>query len=96
MLLAENGVAGVEVFKQQFDQITLVVLDMTMPVMSGAETFDRLKAIRSDVPIILSSGFSEVDAVQRFKRLGLAGFIQKPYTGAALAGKAKEFAASRV
>jgi FixJ family two-component response regulator len=41
------------------------------------------------VKVILSSGFNEVEAIQRFTGKGLAGFIQKPYSAAALAEKVK-------
>jgi CheY-like chemotaxis protein len=64
-----------------------VLLDMTMPVMSGEETFRELKSMNPDVPVILSSGYNEVEAVQRFTGKGLAGFLQKPYSAAALAAK---------
>ena len=53
--------------------------DLTMPVMSGEEALSRMKAVRTDIPIILSSGFNEIQAVRRFEGKGLAGFLQKPY-----------------
>jgi two-component system cell cycle sensor histidine kinase/response regulator CckA len=56
-------------------------------VMGGEEAFRELKAIRPDVRVILSSGYNEVEAVQRFAGKGLAGFIQKPYSSAVLVGK---------
>jgi FixJ family two-component response regulator len=49
----------------------------------------HLKAIDPELPILLSSGFNEVEAIQRFTGKGLAGFIQKPYTAVALAEKVK-------
>ena len=60
-----------------------------MPVMSGEETLVRLKDIRSEIPVVLSSGYNEADATRRFTDKGLAGFIQKPYTAAGLAEKMK-------
>jgi FixJ family two-component response regulator len=62
---------------------------MTMPVMSGEEALARLKNIRPDVPVVLSSGYEEPDATRRFTGKGLAGFIQKPYAAASLAEKIK-------
>jgi CheY-like chemotaxis protein len=87
VLLAEDGERGLELFRQAADHIGCVVLDMTMPVMSGEETLSRLKAVRTDVPVLLSSGFHEIEAVRRFEGKGLAGFIQKPYKAATLAEK---------
>jgi DNA-binding NtrC family response regulator len=60
------------------DKIALILLDMTMPLMSGEETFRELKTIRPDVRVLLCSGYNEVEAVPRFTGKGLAGFIQKP------------------
>ena len=68
---------------------------MSMPQMSGEETFRRLRAIRPDVKVILSSGYNEVEAVRRFTGKGLAGFIQKPYTSARLAEKIKSVLAEK-
>jgi PAS domain S-box-containing protein len=80
VLTAADGRQALEVFRAQADQIAGVVLDLTMPHMDGEETFRELRRIRAGVRVILSSGYSEQDAVQRFAGKGLAGFIQKPYT----------------
>jgi FixJ family two-component response regulator len=84
-LLAEDGARGLDIFRREAGRIKCVVLDLTMPVMSGEETLSRMKAIRSEIPVILSSGFDEVQAVRRFEGKGLAGFLQKPYKAAVLA-----------
>jgi FixJ family two-component response regulator len=67
--------------------VAAVLLDMTMPVMNGEEAFSRMKAIKPNVRVILSSGYNEVEAVRRFTGKGLAGFIQKPYSSVALGEK---------
>jgi two-component system cell cycle sensor histidine kinase/response regulator CckA len=64
---------------------------MTMPVMGGVETLRQLRTICPDVCVILSSGYSETQAIQRFAGRGIAGFLQKPYTPVQLAAKIKEF-----
>jgi two-component system cell cycle sensor histidine kinase/response regulator CckA len=89
VLLAENGERALEVFRKVADQVTCIVLDMTMPVMSGEETLTRLKEIRPDVPVLLSSGYNQVEVIRRFTGKGLAGFIGKPYTSAQLAAQVK-------
>jgi CheY-like chemotaxis protein len=66
-------------FRAHVDEIRAVLLDMTMPHVNGQEVFKRMRRIRKDVPIILSSGYNEQDAIARFSGRGLAGFIQKPY-----------------
>jgi PAS domain S-box-containing protein len=89
VMLAEHGQEAVDIFRKIGTDVQLVLVDLTMPVMGGEETVRRLKAMNGSVRILLSSGFNEVEAVQRFTGKGLAGFIQKPYTAAALAKKVK-------
>jgi PAS domain S-box-containing protein len=79
VLLAANGQEAVDLFAEMADEISLVLLDLTMPVMSGEATLRRLRAMRPDVPVILSSGYNQAEAIRRFHNANLAGFIQKPY-----------------
>ena len=78
--LACDGMEALEEFERDPGRIDLVVLDMTMPRMDGQETFRRLRAENPEVRVVLSSGYNEQDATNRFAGKGLAGFIQKPYT----------------
>ena len=80
VLTADNGRAGLNVFEEMHDKIAVVILDFTMPVMSGEETLEHLRRIDPYVPIILSSGFGPDTALQRFEGKGLGGFLGKPYT----------------
>ncbi|MCX6135365.1 MAG: PAS domain S-box protein [Ignavibacteriales bacterium] len=79
VLTAADGESGLRIFKDNQTHIALIVLDLSMPVMDGAETFRRLKAIDSSVKVVLSSGYGEEEAIGRFEGLGLSGFLQKPY-----------------
>ena len=87
VMTASDGREGLETFKKKSNEIILVLLDMTMPHLSGEELFREIKKIRKDVPVILTSGFNEQDATNRFAGKGLAGFIQKPFQLAKLAEK---------
>ncbi len=78
-LAASNGEEALTLFREHQDEIACVLLDLTMPKMDGAETFTRLREIRPDVRVILSSGYDEQEVIQRHAITGLAGFIQKPY-----------------
>jgi signal transduction histidine kinase len=89
VLVADDGIQGVKRFRELAAEIDIVLLDMTMPVMSGEETFRELRLIRPEVKVILSSGFNEVEAISRFTGKGLAGFVQKPYTSVRLARAVK-------
>ncbi len=79
VLTAQSGPQALELFRSQPGEITAVLLDATMPKMDGLETFEELQRIHPDVRVILSSGYSEQEATERFTGKGLAGFIQKPY-----------------
>ena len=79
VITAENGAQAVDLF-QANPGVHLVVLDLAMPVMDGEEAYRRIKAIRPEAPILVSSGYSELMASSRFGPGGMEGFIQKPYT----------------
>ena len=87
--LAQNGKEALDAFAARPDGFAAVILDLTMPVMAGEEALDRLRQLRADIPVLLSSGFSEEEALKRFQGKGLSGFLQKPYTATALARKIK-------
>lgn len=89
VLLAENGREAVEVFRHGAADIAAVLMDMTMPVMGGEEAFHLIRKIRGDIPVVFTSGYTERAAREQFGRETLAGFIQKPYTGAKLGEKFK-------
>ena len=94
VVTAGDGAEPWIVYRRQPDTIRLVLLDLTMPVMSGEEALRQLQSINPKVRVLLTSGYNEIEAVQRFAGKGLAGFIQKPYTAAALAEKVKEVLAA--
>jgi two-component system cell cycle sensor histidine kinase/response regulator CckA len=82
---AADGREALEVYRQFAGEVSLVLLDLTMPYMNGEEVLRELKMITPSIKVLLSSGFNEVEAVQRFTGKGLAGFLQKPYSAAVLA-----------
>jgi len=79
VLLAEDGEAAVEIYRREQSRISLVLLDMVMPKISGRETFFRMRAIDPDARILFSSGFTREGGVGELLALGAAGFVQKPY-----------------
>jgi signal transduction histidine kinase len=93
---AEDGASGVDLFREIHHQIALVLLDLTMPEMSGEEVFELLRQIQPDIPVIVSSGYDESEATRRFAGKGVSGFLKKPYTAETLAERVKSvLAASR-
>jgi nitrogen-specific signal transduction histidine kinase/CheY-like chemotaxis protein len=84
ILEASNGQEAIEIFQQHSSQIALVLLDLSMPIMSGEDCLRQLKQIKPDLLVLLSSGFSESEATHRFQASGIKDFLQKPYTAAHL------------
>jgi CheY-like chemotaxis protein len=95
VMTAENGRDGVELFRTWMDQISAILLDLTMPLMSAEETLERLREIRPDVPVVLTSGYNQQDALRRFDSKILAGFLQKPFTSAELTRRMQDAVAQR-
>ncbi len=87
VLLACDGIEGVERFRERHREIGAVLLDITMPRMGGEETFAELRRIRDDVRVLLASGYSEQEAMSRFAGKGLAGFVEKPFRAQTLLEK---------
>ena len=80
VLTARDGYDALAVYREHRDEIVMVLLDMTMPRMDGEETFRELRTLDPKVRVVLSSGYNEQDAMNRFVGKGLAAFIQKPFT----------------
>jgi CheY-like chemotaxis protein len=78
-LSSAGGKEALEIYEKEQARIHLVILDMIMPAMSGAETFDRLKEINPSVKILLSSGYSVNGQASNLLERGCDGFIQKPF-----------------
>jgi len=76
---ARDGKEAITIFKKHQDKIDLIVLDMIMPQMGGGETFDRIKKIKPDVKVLLSSGFSINGQASEILNRGCNSFIQKPF-----------------
>jgi two-component system cell cycle sensor histidine kinase/response regulator CckA len=88
VLEAGDGAEAVRALQDRREPVSLVLLDMTMPGMTCEQTLEAIHAAAPQVPVILSSGYSETEALQRFRSYALAGFLQKPYTASALSQKA--------
>ena len=76
---ALNGAEALELYRKKSGDITMVVMDIGMPVMDGYELFHELKKLTSDLPIIISSGFSETVITSRIPRSNIAALISKPF-----------------
>ena len=88
-LEAPDGRRAIEIFRENVETITCVLLDFKMPHMDGVETFREMRRISPTVKAILCSGFNESDSTEQLDE-GMAGFLQKPYRMAALKEKIRE------
>lgn len=79
VLTAYSGSEGVEVYLKHRGEISAVLLDMTMPGLSGVETFELLKEKEIDIPVILTSGMSETDISEQMQGSEIVHFLKKPY-----------------
>jgi|GEM_PF-3538437 len=79
VLVAQNGNEAVKIYKKENDKIDLVILDMIMPKLSGAKTFELFKKINKEVKVLLSSGYSLNEQAMQILDKGCNGFISKPF-----------------
>lgn len=79
VLTASSGVEALDTLEEKGDTIDLVILDLIMNGMGGAEAFEAIRAVNQDMPVLLCSGSCiDAQASQILKR-GCDGYIQKPF-----------------
>jgi len=81
-----SSLEALEHFSDQPDVFDMVITDMTMPKMTGDKLAREIKAIRSDIPVILCTGFSELVDEKTAKDMGISAYITKPIIGQTFAG----------
>jgi PAS domain S-box-containing protein len=89
VLAADSGLAAIDVAKRHPGNITLILLDLSMPGMGGEEVLPELRKIRPNTRVVVSSGYSEAETMRLFAGQSVAGFLQKPFTSNGLAEKVK-------
>jgi two-component system cell cycle sensor histidine kinase/response regulator CckA len=90
VLLARNGREAVEAYRKNQDDIDIVLLDIVMPNMGGAEAYDLMKQINPNIKVLLSSGYSINSEATKIIKRGCDAFIQKPFTMKELSRKIRE------
>jgi len=78
-LMACNSREACQVFKDKYEQIDLVILDMIMPDENGATTYKRLKRINPDVKVLISTGYVKNGNVEEILNDSQNGLIMKPF-----------------
>ena len=85
VILAENGLDAVEIYKSNQGQIDLVLLDMVMPKLGGHDAFMMIQEFDPNVKCLLSSGYVSEEEVHDLLEKGARGFLPKPHSIKALA-----------
>ncbi|MEX1020354.1 MAG: response regulator [Litorilinea sp.] len=80
VISATNGKDGIALFQESHTEIQAILLDMRMPVMSGAETYRELRQLDAQIPIILSSGYDDAENTAAFHGDANVKFLHKPYS----------------
>jgi nitrogen-specific signal transduction histidine kinase/CheY-like chemotaxis protein len=86
VLAARDGEEAIEMFQKLAGPPMLVVLDLTMPRLSGQEALARIHQLNPDVPVLVMSGYSAEEVASGFAPGGVRGFLQKPFAPAELLG----------
>ncbi|MDD8018212.1 MAG: PAS domain S-box protein [Bacteroidota bacterium] len=90
VLIAEDGLEAVQIYKKRQQEIALVLTDIGLPKLSGIDEFKQLKEINPEVRVVLASGFFEPDIKSELYKAGAKGFIQKPYDMDEILSKVRE------
>jgi len=73
-----NPLNALHLFQLKPNDFDLVITDMTMPKMTGDKLFEKLRAIRPDIPVIICTGHSSLIDKERAKKTGVASYVMKP------------------
>ena len=76
---AQSGFEALDYFRKEPGRFALILLDLSMPLMDGEETFNHFRAIDPNVVVLLNTGFIENRRLDRMMANGLAGFLRRPY-----------------
>jgi CheY-like chemotaxis protein len=85
-----SSIEALEAFRAAPDKFDLVITDMTMPNMTGVHLAKNLIEIRSDIPVIICTGFSEKISADKATAMGIRGYVMKPVVRRELAKKIRE------
>jgi len=79
VLVAENGIKAIELYKEKLSEIDAVILDMKMPEMNGREAYIKMKEINPSIKAILATGYGKNEEAQEILDLGINDILSKPF-----------------
>ena len=74
-----DGIEGLQLYQEQFNNVKLIVLDLSMPGLSGEETFSSIRKLNSTIPVLVTSGFSKLEIPPHLLKDTFAEYMQKPF-----------------
>ncbi len=90
VLTAESGEQALELLRSGRATVDLVVLDLSMPGLSGERVLRTLRGFAPDLPVVIASGYATVESQRAWTAAGAQGFVAKPYRLSDLAVKLRE------
>lgn len=84
LIFAEDGAKAIETYTLFSDQIDMILLDVLMPKVDGIDVFHQIRKVRTDVPVLFASGYTESNEIRNCRQFGNIHFIQKPFEKQAL------------
>ena len=82
-----SGKEAIEALTSAKERMDLVILDLVMPRMNGRQTFEKIRALDPDIKVVVSSGFSREDEIEKMMQQGCDGYILKPFDMSTLSKK---------
>jgi PAS domain S-box-containing protein len=80
VLSAGNGLEGLDIYKQKQSEISVILLDLLMPEMSGKVCYKNLKQINPKVKVVITSGIGELEKKKELEKMGITAYLEKPYS----------------
>jgi len=90
VLPVADGLEALEVYQNEQENISLVILDIIMPRMDGKECLEQLLRINPNVKAIISSGVGQEDLINEVLKIGAKGAVNKPYGMRQLLGMVRD------
>jgi CheY-like chemotaxis protein len=90
-----DPIEALATFERSPDLFDLLLIDFTMPQMTGTEVISRIRPVRPNIPVILCTGNRGMVEEAEIKRLGIGLILEKPFNAAGLAGAVRQVLAAK-
>ncbi len=80
VMAVDDGTRAYELYREKPERYALVILDRVMPGMTGYEVFQKIREIRPEQKVVLTTGYSLPEEIEKIEKMGIAGIIKKPFS----------------